>query len=106
MKYIIDGKPACQIARKKGITNLYQRIRKMPLEMAVKKTLPLQRRYIIKKDGQYVYTCRSIQQAANYLETTKGTICGLFFRHGNKINLFGYTIERRVRREDKKDSNL
>ncbi len=51
-------------------------------------------KYIIRKGGRYVATRHSTQQVANYLGTSKNTICGLFYRKGNRIKLFGYTCTR------------
>lgn len=107
MKYAIDGKPACQIAKNNGIQHqsfLNRIYRGWTVEdAATRKSIKLD--YIIRKDGRYVATRHSTQQVANYLGTSKGTICGLF-RHGNKINLFGYTIKRRGQRENKTGANL
>lgn len=96
MKYAIDGKPAYLIAQKNGISQkaFHYRVHAgWTVERAV--TTPVYKsKYKIKKNGRYVKTCRSMLQVAKYLGTSKGTICGLFFRHGDKIELFGYTIKR------------
>lgn len=110
MTYIINGKRAYLVAKKNGINaqTFYQRIRLgYPVEYAAtKKSMRARRTYTIKKDGEIKIVCLSTQQVANYLGTSKGSICGLFFRHGDRIEMLGYTIQRRGRRETKKDSNL
>ena len=108
MKYIIDGKPAYQVAKEHGvnINTFYQRTRRGGWSTKDAATKHRRNSYYIKKDGEIKTICFSTEQVAKYLGTTKNTICGLFFRKGKKIELFGYTIERRVHRENKKDSNL
>lgn len=108
MKYIIDGKPAYLIAKKKGISikTFYQRVKGgwSIKDAATKHPEKDKTKYIIKGNEKFV--CYSTSQVAKYLRTSKGTICGLFYRQGDKIELFGYTIERRVRRENKTGANL
>lgn len=110
MKYIIDGKPAYLIAKENGIS-IYTFFRRVHLGWSVKDAATRQvvrgtSKYIIRKYGCRKVRLSTTEQVAKYLGTSKGTICGLFFRKGSKIELFGYTIERRGRRETKKDSNL
>ena len=106
MKYTIDGKSAYLVAKENGISlsTFYRRVK---LGLTVKDTISNScKNYIISKDKKIKFICFSTTQVAKYLGTTKGTICGLFFRQGDKIELFGYTIERRVRRENKTGANL
>lgn len=103
MKYIIDGKPAYAIAKRNGVSSalLYWRINKKYWSVKDAATISPHKKgkgsfkYLIRKDGQYVCTCRTTTDVAKVIGTTKGAICGLFFRHGNEIELFGYTIKRR-----------
>lgn len=98
MTYLINGKLAYKVAEENGINAVmfYQRIKNgySVEDAATKKNMRRRRRYIIKRNGEKKCTCLSTQQVADYIGTSKGTVCGLFFRHGNKIQLFGYTIKR------------
>ncbi len=113
MKYTIDGKPAYQVAKENGVCRMTFHTRIFN-GMSVKKaaTLPLRRmrgsgyRYLIEKNGERIKTCHSTAQVAKYLKTSKGTVCGMFYRNGNKINLFGYTVKRRVYRANNENSSV
>ncbi len=97
MKYTIYGKPAYKVAKKNGISPqvFYRRVRTMSVKLAVaKKNYHYTHTYRIKRGDVYLGTFYSTQQVANYLGTSKNTICGLFYKKGNKIKLLGYTCTR------------
>ena len=108
MKHKINGKPAYLVAKEKGIPRqtFYERIRN-GLSVQEAATRPLRRRrgwqgwrYLVAKDG-YIKTCFSTSEVAKFLGTSKNTISGLFYKKGNKIELFGYTVTRINKRGDK-----
>ncbi|MBO5704747.1 MAG: hypothetical protein J6R99_01895 [Alphaproteobacteria bacterium] len=101
MKYFIDGKPAYLAAKKHGVSPgvLYARINKKYMDVKDAATMPTRKKiarwkYTIKKDGRYVCLCYTTAGVAKVLGTSKGTICGLFYRNGNKIKWGEYTIKR------------
>lgn len=97
MKYTIDGKPAYLVAKQKGITiqTFYNRVKRMSIQDAVLKgSLRARRKYIIKKGGRRVTICFTTRQVADFFGMTKGAICGLFFRQGDKISIAGHTCTR------------
>lgn len=97
MKYIINGKPAYLILRRKGLSKntLYDRLRAgIPLEQAVRKRLPEKEKYLVYKNNKYICSCGSMASVAKRIKASKGQVCGLFYRNGKKIELFGYTIKR------------
>ena len=104
MKYTINGKPAYLVAKDKGmnIQTFYQRIKRMSIQDAVYNgNLRQRRRYVIRIGNRVVKACFSTQQVADYLGVTKNTICGLFFRYGDKIRIGEYTCTRYLKRRDK-----
>lgn len=97
MKYTINGKPAYLVARKKGLTHqaFYHRVKNMTVPDAVFKTaLKYKHKYKITKNGRYMCTVFSMQQVAERVNVSKSAICGLFYRHGDRIKVADYTIKR------------
>lgn len=101
MKYIIDGKSAFLVAQKHGVSAglFYWRINHKYWSMKDAATIPPRKKsthghkYVVKKDGQYVRSCRTTADVAKVIGSTKGAVCGMLYRHGKKIKMLGYTIK-------------
>lgn len=97
MKYTINGKPAYLVAKDKGmcVQTFYKRLERMSVQDAIYTgNLRQRRKYVIRIGRQVMKTCFSTRQVAEYFGMSKGAICGLFFRQGDRITIKGCTCIR------------